>query len=230
MNLLTNSPSDEFRPNRRNYNSDEDYMKAVVQAEIADALSPKVSMWVMDETKPVLITRTQTEGSFGFDVMINDDMYIYSDDTYTINTNVAFRCNSPFVAPIILPRSGRGCEGLVIANTIGLVDSDYFGPVKVVLLNRNRIKGISLRKGERVAQIAFTVMARPKLVVDYTDNWHPARYVMEHAERSNTVGKERGAGGFGSTDPKPQQQGEISEEKLNSPIPQDSSDPDETLS
>lgn len=53
---------------------------------------------------------------------------------------------------MLLPRSGKGaCEGLVLGNTAGVIDSDFRSEIKLALLNRSR-QTMILRRGDRVAQ------------------------------------------------------------------------------
>lgn len=85
-------------------------------------------------------------------------------------------------AGLVYARSSMGAKrGLAPANKVGVVDSDYRGEIKVVLLNHSN-QPQTLQPGERVAQFVITPVLQP-------------RY-EEVEELSNT---NRGAGGFGST-------------------------------
>lgn len=87
----------------------------------------------------------------------------------------------PGMAALIIPRSGLGSRGLVLANGVGLIDSDYRGEVIVNLHNRTDTL-IEVREGDRVAQMMFVPYWQVELVkVD---------------SLSDTA---RGEGGFGST-------------------------------
>lgn len=100
------------------------------------------------------------------------------------------------VAAIALPRSGRGSkEGLVLGNTLGLIDEDYQGEIVLCCWARptdghinaknSRVGGqaIHIEPGERIAQLMFVPILRPTF-----------RVVSEFSTDS-----ERGDGGFGST-------------------------------
>lgn len=100
------------------------------------------------------------------------------------------------MAAMILPRSGRGTkEGLVLANTIGLIDEDYIGELMVcawarptdghINIRNARVGGSAVRiePWERFAQLVFVPVIRPKINV-----------VTEFKAQTR-----RGAGGFGST-------------------------------
>jgi dUTP pyrophosphatase len=103
-----------------------------------------------------------------------------------IPTGIAFRIGDPEWCALVLPRSGLGHrEGLVLGNTLGLIDADYEGPCLISAWNRNPAGGkeIVINPGDRIAQLVFTRIARPEF-----------RVVSEFSESGA-----RQAGGFGST-------------------------------
>lgn len=86
---------------------------------------------------------------------------------------------------LVFPRSGCGHrEGLVLGNGTGVIDADYEGPLLVSAWNRDRTRAVRIEPGERIAQLVFTRIARPKLTV------------LDAAEGP---GSARGDGGFGSS-------------------------------
>jgi dUTP pyrophosphatase len=92
----------------------------------------------------------------------------------------------PSIAAVIAPRSGSGHKrGLVLGNSVGIIDADYTGPVMVSVWNRNPPGSEPLRiePGERIAQMMFVPILRPRFTV-----------VQAFSGTS-----QRGAGGFGST-------------------------------
>jgi dUTP pyrophosphatase len=102
---------------------------------------------------------------------------------------------NPFAA-VILPRSGRGSkEGLVLANTSGLIDQDYQGEIIVCawarptsgyvdkLSSRMSSSPVFIKPGDRIAQLMFVPIIRPT-------------FVVAHEFSDQTT---RGANGFGST-------------------------------
>lgn len=85
-------------------------------------------------------------------------------------------------AGLVYARSSMGAKrGLAPANKVGVIDSDYRGEIRVVLLNHSKQPQV-LESGERVAQFIITPVLQPvyEEVEDLTDT-------------------DRGAGGFGST-------------------------------
>ncbi|AWN50028.1 dUTP diphosphatase [Methylobacterium terrae] len=89
---------------------------------------------------------------------------------------------------MVYPRSGLGHrEGLVLGNTVGVIDADYEGPLMISAWNRNPPghAPVTVQPGERIAQLVFTRVARPSL-----------RVVDAFPEAEDGA---RGVGGFGST-------------------------------
>ena len=104
-----------------------------------------------------------------------------------IPSGMALHMNSPEFCAIILPRSGLGHKkGLVLGNSVGLIDADYTAQCFISAWNRNpttHAELITIQPGERIAQMMFLPVVRPEFKV-----------VSEFS--SNSV---RGGGGFGST-------------------------------
>ena len=107
-----------------------------------------------------------------------------------ISAGIAFRIGDPEWCALVLPRSGLGHrEGLVLGNAVGVIDSDYEGACLVSAWNRNPARleapeeGILVNPGDRIAQLVFTRIVRPRFAV-----------VGEFSQSSG-----RQAGGFGST-------------------------------
>lgn len=85
-------------------------------------------------------------------------------------------------AGLVYARSSLGTKrGLAPANKVGVIDSDYRGEIRVVLLNHSKQTQV-IEPGERVAQFLITPVLTPPYV--------------EATELSDT---DRGSGGFGST-------------------------------
>lgn len=85
-------------------------------------------------------------------------------------------------AGLVYARSGLACKrGLAPANKVGVVDSDYRGEVKVVLLNHSDVPQ-TIEHGERIAQFVITPVLTP-----------------EYQEVTELDVTDRGVGGFGST-------------------------------
>lgn len=111
------------------------------------------------------------------------------------SAGIAFRIGDPEWCALILPRSGLGHrEGLVLGNSLGLIDADYTGPCLISAWNRNPPQSgaaITVRPGDRIAQLVFTRIARPEFAIV------PA--LPAAGNRVRGPRPERGEAGFGST-------------------------------
>ncbi|MGS0679999.1 dUTP diphosphatase [Shewanella sp. 125m-7] len=123
-----------------------------------------------------------TPGSAGMDLRAITDtqLTIQPGETVLIPTGIAIHVADPSLAAIILPRSGLGHKhGIVLGNLVGLIDSDYQGPLMVSCWNRGS-EPFTIEIGDRLAQLVFVpvVQAEFKLVDEFNQS-------------------DRGAGGFG---------------------------------
>jgi dUTP pyrophosphatase len=86
-----------------------------------------------------------------------------------ISAGIAFRIGDPGWCALVLPRSGLGHKrGLVLGNTVGVIDADYEGPCLISAWNRNPAQGgdnIEIQPGDRIAQLVFTRITRPEFVL-----------------------------------------------------------------
>ena len=112
---------------------------------------------------------------------LTEDMTIRPGETAFVPTGIALEVPRG-CAGLIYARSGLACKrGLAPANKVGVVDSDYRGPITVVLYNHGN-EPQTICHGERIAQMVIT----PVLTPAYT----------EADELTDTV---RDVSGFGST-------------------------------
>ena len=132
--------------------------------------------------KEFALPQYATEGSAGLDLRacLNHSLELHPGETHLIPTGIAIYIKDPQVAAKILPRSGLGHKhGLVLGNLVGLIDSDYQGPLMVSCWNRSQ-QSYTVQPGDRIAQLIFVPVLRPELeVVDAFED------------------SERGEGGFG---------------------------------
>lgn len=123
-----------------------------------------------------------TEGSAGLDLraLIEEPITVQPGETVLIPTGISIYVADPNLAAVILPRSGLGHKnGIVLGNLVGLIDSDYQGPLMVSLWNRSD-KAFNVEIGDRIAQLVFVpvVQASFNIVEDFEST-------------------DRGEGGFG---------------------------------
>ena len=125
-----------------------------------------------------------TIGSAGLDLRacVEAPLSIKPGVTELIPTGMAIYLADPSLAATILPRSGLGHKhGIVLGNLVGLIDSDYQGPLMVSCWNRSDVEYV-IKPGERIAQLVIVPVVRAKF------------QRVETFEQS-----ERGEGGFGSS-------------------------------
>lgn len=80
-------------------------------------------------------------------------------------------------------RSSLSKKGLVLSNSVGVIDSDYRGELITVLHNRNK-DSVLVARGERIAQLIIVPVAT---------------FTLGEADSSTLTRTIRGEGGFGST-------------------------------
>lgn len=112
---------------------------------------------------------------------LEETVCIAPGETAWIPTGIALEVPKG-CAGLIYARSSLGVKrGLAPANKVGVIDSDYRGEIRVVLLNHGK-ETQKIEHGERIAQLVITPVLTPSYV--------------EVEELEDT---DRGAGGFGST-------------------------------
>ena len=121
------------------------------------------------------------EGDAGLDLRAAHDATLEPGGRGLVGTGLAVAI-PPGYAGLVLPRSGLALgQGVTVLNAPGLVDAGYRGELKVLLVNHGD-KPVTVRRGERVAQLVVQSVER-----------------AEPIEVGELPASERGAGGFGST-------------------------------
>ncbi|MBF13395.1 MAG: dUTP diphosphatase [Legionellales bacterium] len=126
-----------------------------------------------------------SQDAAGLDLIacLDQPYQLMPQETLLVPTGIAIYIQNNAYAAKILPRSGLGHKkGIVLGNSVGLIDADYQGPLMVSCFNRSR-EAYVITPGERIAQLIFIPIQRPNLIT-----------VSEF-----TATSERGTGGFGST-------------------------------
>ena len=125
-----------------------------------------------------------TPGAAGLDLRacLDAPLTLAPGESRLVSSGIAIHIGDPGYAAIVLPRSGLGAKnGIVLGNLVGLIDSDYQGPLMVSLWNRGAA-AFTVQPMDRVAQLVVV----PVQQVEFS--------VVEEFQSSS-----RGAGGFGST-------------------------------
>lgn len=143
-----------------------------------------VALKILDARMRDQLPAYGTPGSAGLDLRacLDAPLVIEPGATHLIPTGLAIHIADPGYAAVILPRSGLGHKhGIVLGNLVGLIDSDYQGPLMVSAWNRSS-QAYTLAPMERLAQLVVLPIA------------HVQFDLVEEFDTSA-----RGAGGFGST-------------------------------
>ena len=106
-----------------------------------------------------------TKGSAGLDLRasINRTIEVKPNETKLISTGISIFIEDSKYAGLILPRSGLGHKhGIVLGNLVGLIDSDYQGPLMVSCWNRSDAH-FTIEPYDRIAQLVFISVQQPEL-------------------------------------------------------------------
>jgi len=125
-----------------------------------------------------------TPGAAGLDLRacLDQALVLAPGQATLIPTGLAVHIGDPGLAAMLLPRSGLGHKhGIVLGNLVGLIDSDYQGPLMVSCWNRSA-EPFTVQPMERIAQMVIVPVVQATF----------RRVDAFEATR-------RGEGGFGST-------------------------------
>ena len=143
-----------------------------------------VDIRILDPRMADSLPAYATAGSAGLDLRacIDTPIVLEPGQAQLIPTGLSMHLGDPGLAAMILPRSGLGHKnGIVLGNLVGLIDSDYQGPLMVSCWNRGQAV-FTIQPMERIAQMVIVPVVQASF------------RVVDGFETSA-----RGEGGFGST-------------------------------
>ena len=139
----------------------------------------------------VLITRLDPDlplpryakgGDAGADIVSRIDITLAPGERALVPTGIAIALPDGYVA-LVHPRSGLAIKhGVTMVNAPGTVDAGYRGELQCILINHDKSKSVSFKRGDRIAQLVIQKVERAEFV-----------------EVRELPGSGRGSGGFGST-------------------------------
>ena len=143
-----------------------------------------IDLRVLDPRMAAHLPAYATPGSAGLDLRacIDAPLVLEPGQATLIGTGLAMHIGDPGLCAMLLPRSGLGHkQGIVLGNLVGLIDSDYQGPLMVSCWNRGSA-AVTIQPMDRIAQMVIVpvVQARFRVVAEFGAS-------------------QRGEGGFGST-------------------------------
>ena len=143
-----------------------------------------IDLKVLDTRMAAFLPAYATPGSAGLDLRacLDAALVLQPGQATLIPTGLSIHIADPGLCAMLLPRSGLGHKhGIVLGNLVGLIDSDYQGPLMVSCWNRGSAP-FSLEPMERIAQMVIVPVVQATFRrVDSFDS------------------SDRGSGGFGST-------------------------------
>ena len=144
----------------------------------------RVAYKVLDDRLRPMLPAYASAGSAGLDLRacIDTAVVLAPGSTELISSGLAVHIADPGLAGLVVPRSGLGHKhGIVLGNLVGLIDSDYQGPLLISCWNRGT-STYTINPLDRIAQLVVVPIIRP-LFVEVAD-FEPSQ---------------RGEGGFGSS-------------------------------
>ncbi|MCC7545014.1 MAG: dUTP diphosphatase [Aquabacterium sp.] len=143
-----------------------------------------VDIKVLDARMADCLPAYATPGSAGLDLRacLDAPIVLEPGQAQLIPTGLSMHLGDPGLAAMILPRSGLGPKnGIVLGNLVGLIDSDYQGPLMVSCWNRGSA-AFTVQPMERIAQLVIVPVVQATF-----------------RQVDSFEATERGEGGFGST-------------------------------
>jgi dUTP pyrophosphatase len=146
-------------------------------------IETKIMNPLMGVTIPLPSYATAGSAAMDLRACLAEPLTIKPGETVLIPSGIAINIHDPGLVALLVPRSGLGIKhGIVLANTVGVIDSDYQGEIGIGVVNRGQA-AYTVEPGERICQMMFVPVTQAALcVVD-----------------AFSVDSERGAGGFGHT-------------------------------
>jgi dUTP pyrophosphatase len=143
-----------------------------------------IAFKVLDERLRPTLPMYASPGAAGLDLRACIDAPLTLDpgSAALIPSGLAIHIADPGLAGFVVPRSGLGHKhGIVLGNLVGLIDSDYQGPLLISCWNRGSAS-FTINPMDRIAQLVVVPVFRPSF-----------EEVAEFAP------SKRGEGGFGSS-------------------------------
>jgi dUTP pyrophosphatase len=125
---------------------------------------------LLPHAKGLIVPNYATSGSLGLDLRaaIDEIVVIAPYSTKEIPTGICVNLKDTGLGMLLMPRSGLGKQGIVLANTVGLVDLDYHREIKLQVHN-SKERYFEVIPNLKIAQAIFLYIEKVKL--SFQDNW-----------------------------------------------------------
>jgi len=147
-----------------------------------DDVMPAVGLEILEHGRDLPQPSPQTPGASGYDLRaaVDATLRLGPGRARLVPTGLRLAIPPGYEAQV-RPRSGLAVKSQIgVLNSPGTIDSDYRGEVQVLLFNFGETE-FTIERGDRIAQLIFARVHRPRLEPRALD------------------ATERGAGGFGHT-------------------------------
>ena len=143
-----------------------------------------IAFKVLDDRLRSMLPSYASPGSAGLDLRacIDAPLTLAPGGAELVSSGIAVYIADPGLAGLVVPRSGLGHKhGVVLGNLVGLIDSDYQGPLLISCWNR-AASSYTINPMDRIAQLVVVPVIRPSFeeVADFAQS-------------------KRGGAGFGSS-------------------------------
>ena len=155
--------SDFININRKYNPSTDRYIEQTIECRVDDA---------------AFLPQRAHPNDAGADLKSTENLEIYPGEQKLVDTGVAVKIPEGY-GGFIFNRSSQGKNGITIPHSVGVIDSDYRGNIKVILKNIGT-EPYRIAIGSRIAQLVIM----PVLLCGFVDAWNDT---------------DRGTAGFGST-------------------------------
>lgn len=146
-------------------------------------IETKITNPLMGTSIPLPTYATSGAAAMDLRACLTEPLTVQPGDTALVPSGIAISIHDPGLVALLVPRSGLGIKhGIVLANTVGVIDSDYQGEIGIGIYNRSR-EAYTIEPGERICQMMFVPVTQAALVM--VDQF--------------SIDSDRGAGGFGHT-------------------------------
>lgn len=140
---------------------------------------------IVDERLKAKKIEYKSQGAAGLDIYacLDEPTFFAPGECKIVSSGMCIYIGDPNYVGLITPRSSMGMNGIILGNTMGVIDSDYQGIIKLQLWNRWTAHRVKLEPLDRVAQLLIVPVIQVKTQI-----------VDQFNEESA-----RGVKGFGST-------------------------------
>jgi dUTP pyrophosphatase len=142
-------------------------------AESALAVTVGIRRLAPDVARPAY----HSAGAAAMDLVANEEVTVAPGEVRLVGTGLVVRVPAGYFLAVFARSSLPIRKGLIVANGVGIVDSDYCGPddeVKVEVLNTTRAD-VTVLRGERIAQAVVLPVPRVEWVEMADDEGRPSR-------------------------------------------------------